>query len=147
MTTYGDLPNYINGDWHASSAKEYLEIVNPATAEVLGKTPLSPADEVDQAAQAAAAAFDEWRRTPPTDRVVRSLPSTVSRRSCRRLNRFRNRIDGCESWNTLRHRCEHASPFDTLIVRTGITVVARRLDGALVAHPEFLVTQVIRRAR
>ncbi len=61
--------NYIGGEWRESSATEYLDVVNPATTEVMGKVPLSPASEVDQAARAAAAASPEWRRTPPTERV------------------------------------------------------------------------------
>jgi malonate-semialdehyde dehydrogenase (acetylating)/methylmalonate-semialdehyde dehydrogenase len=61
--------NYIDGEWRQSRAGEYLEVFNPATAEKMGKVPLSPADEVDQAAQAAARAFVDWRRTPPPDRI------------------------------------------------------------------------------
>ena len=63
------LMNYINGEWRPSSAADYLDVVNPATNEFLGQTPLSPATEVDEAAQAAAAALDGWRRTPATDRI------------------------------------------------------------------------------
>ncbi len=69
MSTTNALNNYINGQWRASGATEYLEVVNPATADILVKVPLSPASEVDQAAQAAAVAFVGWRRTPPTERV------------------------------------------------------------------------------
>lgn len=69
MTTNNALPNYIDGQWRASSATEYLEVVNPATQEVLGKVPLSSASEVDRAACAASEAFQGWRRTPPTERV------------------------------------------------------------------------------
>ena len=69
MNATPTLPNYINGQWCASSATEYLDVINPATAEVLAQVPLSTATEVDQAAQAAAAAFITWRRTPPTERV------------------------------------------------------------------------------
>ncbi len=63
------LPNYINSQWCTSSATEYLDVINPATAEILAKVPLSPASEVNQAVQAAAEAFVSWRRTPPTERV------------------------------------------------------------------------------
>jgi malonate-semialdehyde dehydrogenase (acetylating) / methylmalonate-semialdehyde dehydrogenase len=63
------LPNYINNQWCSSSATEYLDVINPATAEVLAKVPLSPATEVEQAVQAASVAFSSWRRTPPTERV------------------------------------------------------------------------------
>ena len=48
------LENYINGAWRASAAAQHLAVHNPATGEVLAQVPLSPADEVDAAAQAAA---------------------------------------------------------------------------------------------
>jgi malonate-semialdehyde dehydrogenase (acetylating)/methylmalonate-semialdehyde dehydrogenase len=61
--------NYIEGQWRDSSATETLAVLNPATGEEIGRTPLSPAAEVDQAARAAARAFPQWRRVPVTDRV------------------------------------------------------------------------------
>ncbi len=63
------LSNYINGKWHKSAATEHLEVVNPATAEVLAQVPLSPKSEVNEAASAAAEAFKSWRRIPATQRV------------------------------------------------------------------------------
>jgi malonate-semialdehyde dehydrogenase (acetylating)/methylmalonate-semialdehyde dehydrogenase len=69
MASNGRLLNYINGQWRVSSAGDYLDVINPATNELLGQVPLSPAAEVDQAAQAAAGAFDAWRRTPAGDRI------------------------------------------------------------------------------
>ncbi len=63
------MHNYIEGQWRESSATETLPVLNPATGEELGRTPLSPAAEVDQAAQAAARAFPQWRRIPVTDRI------------------------------------------------------------------------------
>ena len=69
MSIENTLQNYINNEWRQSSASEYLDVTNPATTEVIGKVPLSPGTEVDQAAQAAADALVTWRRTPPPDRV------------------------------------------------------------------------------
>ncbi|MBD2086636.1 CoA-acylating methylmalonate-semialdehyde dehydrogenase [Trichocoleus sp. ST-U3] len=69
MSFRNPLPNYINGEWCASRATEYLDVVNPATAEVLTQVPLSPASDVEAAAVAAAAAYPNWRRIPPTERV------------------------------------------------------------------------------
>jgi len=63
------MHNYIEGQWRSSGATETLPVINPATGEELGRTPLSPAAEVDQAAQAAAAAFPAWRRVPVGDRI------------------------------------------------------------------------------
>ena len=63
------LKNFINGVWCESTASQYLEVRNPATDEVLARVPLSPPDEVEQAARAAAQAQAEWRRIPATQRV------------------------------------------------------------------------------
>ena len=63
------LANFINGQWLKSPVSDYQDVVNPATAEVLAKTPLSGASEVAAAVDSAAAAFPEWRRTPAEDRI------------------------------------------------------------------------------
>jgi malonate-semialdehyde dehydrogenase (acetylating) / methylmalonate-semialdehyde dehydrogenase len=69
MTGNGRLQNYVNGQWRESRAEEWLDVTNPATQEVLAQVPLSPAEDVDETAQAAAAAFPGWRRVPPTERI------------------------------------------------------------------------------
>ncbi len=69
MSEAEKLMNYINGAWCESSASQFLEVQNPATAEVLARVPLSPPEEVAQAAQAAAKAQAEWRRVPAAQRV------------------------------------------------------------------------------
>jgi malonate-semialdehyde dehydrogenase (acetylating)/methylmalonate-semialdehyde dehydrogenase len=69
MIQDGQVYNYIAGEWRRSKASEFLDVQNPATAETIVRVPLSSADEVDEAARAAQAAFDDWRRTPPTDRI------------------------------------------------------------------------------
>ncbi len=69
MVNDEQLLNYINGQWQRSTAQESLKVNNPATGELLTRVPLSPAAEVDQAAQTAAAAFDDWRHTPAVERV------------------------------------------------------------------------------
>src|SRR5579859_6349177 len=63
------LTNFINGQWTESRASEWRDVVNPATGEVLASVPLADAAEVNTAIEAAAAAFPEWRRTPPEDRI------------------------------------------------------------------------------
>jgi malonate-semialdehyde dehydrogenase (acetylating)/methylmalonate-semialdehyde dehydrogenase len=61
--------NYVNGRWTESRAAEWLDVNNPATGEAIAKVPLSDSSEVAAAVEAAAAAFPEWRRTPPEDRI------------------------------------------------------------------------------
>ena len=63
------IPQFINGQWIESHASEWLDVVNPATAEVLGRVPMSDAAEVTRAIDAAQAEYPEWRRTPAEDRI------------------------------------------------------------------------------
>ncbi len=69
MFSHTEVLNYINGEWRRSDSQESLEVTNPATQEILAHVPLSPAEEVEQAAQAAAQAFESWRRTPAPERI------------------------------------------------------------------------------
>jgi len=69
VITEAKVPHYINGQWVESRAREWVDVINPATGESLGKVPISDAAEVTQAIEAAAAAYPAWRRTPPEDRI------------------------------------------------------------------------------
>src|SRR6202043_2693744 len=64
-----DLQNYVHGGWRRSATQEYVDVINPATAELLARTPLSTSADVDAAVQAAADALPAWRRTPPGEPV------------------------------------------------------------------------------
>ncbi len=64
-----ELQNYIDGEWVTSESERWLDVHNPALGEVIGRVPLSNAAEVSHAAEAAAAAFQEWRETPPYTRA------------------------------------------------------------------------------
>ncbi len=63
------LPNFISGQWVNSSSKSNLDVLNPATGDVISSVPLSGKDEVDTTARAARDAFHEWRQTPVTKRI------------------------------------------------------------------------------
>ena len=63
------LKNYIGGQWVASSSDKTTPVINPATCEVLAYVPEGTREDVDRAAKAASAAFDDWRRTPVLSRA------------------------------------------------------------------------------
>lgn len=63
------LTHHINGYWAEATATDWRDVVNPATGEVLASVPLAGTEDVDAAVEAAAAAYPEWRRTPPEDRI------------------------------------------------------------------------------
>lgn len=69
MTPETTILNYIANQWQPSKATEFIDVINPATGERMGRTPLSPKDEVDQAARAAADALPGWRRVPAAERI------------------------------------------------------------------------------
>jgi malonate-semialdehyde dehydrogenase (acetylating) / methylmalonate-semialdehyde dehydrogenase len=64
-----DVQNYIGGAWQRSSTTEYVEVTNPATSEIVARTPASTSADVDAAVLSAAGAFPAWRRTPPGERI------------------------------------------------------------------------------
>ena len=67
MKTY-DL--YIGGEWVDAESDEALEVVNPATEEVIGQVPQASVADVDRAVAAARRAFDEgpWPWMAPRER-------------------------------------------------------------------------------
>ena len=64
-----EVLNYINGEWVKPNVTDYVEVINPATGQLITKTPLGTKADVDAAAKAASDAFPAWRRTPVQDRV------------------------------------------------------------------------------
>jgi NAD-dependent aldehyde dehydrogenases len=62
--------NYIGGEWVKSSSGEWFENVNPADSnDVVGRFPLSNADDVNRAVDAAKSAATRWRKTPAPKRA------------------------------------------------------------------------------
>lgn len=54
------LENFVGGKFVAPSSKEYIDNVNPATAEKVGEIPNSNAEDIAAAVAAATNAFKEW---------------------------------------------------------------------------------------
>jgi malonate-semialdehyde dehydrogenase (acetylating)/methylmalonate-semialdehyde dehydrogenase len=63
------LRNYVGGRWVPSRANETLDVHNPARGEVIARTPLSTAEDLDAAVGAARKAFPAWRDTPAVARA------------------------------------------------------------------------------
>ncbi|MBN3036711.1 MAG: CoA-acylating methylmalonate-semialdehyde dehydrogenase [Bacteroidales bacterium] len=65
------LKNYIANRWADSKEKQCIDVVNPATREVLGKVPYGKKTktDIDMAVTAAAKALEVWRETPVMKRV------------------------------------------------------------------------------
>ncbi|MGQ7871118.1 CoA-acylating methylmalonate-semialdehyde dehydrogenase [Sunxiuqinia sp. sy24] len=65
------LKNYINGSWVGSKEQHSVDVVNPATQEVLAKVPYgsNTVADVETAVGAASTALIEWRNMPVMKRV------------------------------------------------------------------------------
>jgi betaine-aldehyde dehydrogenase len=62
------LSNFINGKPVESTSGETTTLINPATAQPFATAPKSNAADVDLAMKSAAAAFDGWRDSTPSER-------------------------------------------------------------------------------
>jgi len=63
------VKQFIGGEWVESSSGETMEVLNPATGEVIAEAPRATAKDVDRAVEAAKKAWDDWRLKTPKDRM------------------------------------------------------------------------------
>ncbi len=80
---YKDVLLHINGKWGHAADGRTLEIVNPATEEVIGKLAHAGIAELDAALSAAAIGFATWRKTSAYERsgVMRKAAELVRQRA------------------------------------------------------------------
>lgn len=69
--------NLIDGEMVSTSTT--LEVLNPATEEVIGMVPACGKEELDRAVAAARRAFKDWRKTAPEERqrVVQGIAAAI----------------------------------------------------------------------
>ncbi len=67
-TNYPDTHLFLNGEWREAAAKESLEIINPATEEVIGKVSHARKEDLDIALNAAESAFNSWKHVSAYER-------------------------------------------------------------------------------
>jgi aldehyde dehydrogenase (NAD+) len=60
---------FVGGEWIKPATTEAIDVVNPATEQVIGSVPAGSAADVDTAVAAARQAFDDWAATTPADRA------------------------------------------------------------------------------
>ena len=80
---YPDTQLFLNGEWRDSISKETLEIINPATEEVIGKVSHARKEDLDLALKAADNAFNEWKHVSAYDRskILRKAADLVRSRA------------------------------------------------------------------
>ena len=68
MSDKREIRNVVDGLAVAATDGRTTDLVNPTTGEVFASAPVSSAQDVDRAYQAAAAAFETWRDITPSER-------------------------------------------------------------------------------
>eukprot|EP01038_Epipyxis_sp_PR26KG_P007854 gene7854-10662_t len=54
------VPNFINGEFIVSTSTKLVDMLSPATGDLIAKVPLSSSTELDQAVEYASKAFEVW---------------------------------------------------------------------------------------
>ncbi|WP_405140566.1 aldehyde dehydrogenase family protein [Sphaerisporangium sp. NBC_01403] len=74
---------YVQGAWVPSSSGEGIDVVNPATEEVVDRVPAGSAEDVGRAVSAARDAFHEWSVTAPAERgkILRAAADLLKARA------------------------------------------------------------------
>jgi malonate-semialdehyde dehydrogenase (acetylating)/methylmalonate-semialdehyde dehydrogenase len=137
-----EIHNIVGGQALSFEADGWLEVLDPASGEVLGRVPLSGPDQVDQAVRDAAEAFDSWQEEPVTRRARRmfalqailtreldQLAELVTRENGKHLDEARGEVRrGIEV-------VELAAGMTTLMKGETLNQVARGVDVAMHRFP------------
>jgi len=68
-----ETQNYVNGEWRDSRSGRTIDVLNPATGNVLASVAAGDAQDVADAVAAADSARKQWRRTTPRQRMEMML--------------------------------------------------------------------------
>ncbi len=69
-STPRELKNFINGEYVDPRTSASFDVIDPATESTYASSPVSSAADVDAAFSAAAAAFESWGETTPSERQL-----------------------------------------------------------------------------
>jgi len=64
---------FIGGEFVAAADGRTADVINPANDEVIANVPASSAEDVNRAVEAAATAFESWKKSTPQDRSLLML--------------------------------------------------------------------------
>jgi malonate-semialdehyde dehydrogenase (acetylating)/methylmalonate-semialdehyde dehydrogenase len=137
-----NCPVFIGGVWHTLTGVPTTPVFNPSTGNVIAETPLSTARHVDEAVEAAAAAFPAWADTPPVERarVLFSFKMLLER-NFEELIRLNTREHGktlAESRGDVKRgieMVEFACGIPSLLMGESLENVARGIDCETLRQP------------
>ncbi|MHC4054803.1 aldehyde dehydrogenase family protein [Bradyrhizobium sp. 25ACV] len=80
---YSNTQLFISGKWHPAQSGKVIEVLNPATEEVIGTVAHAGKADLDEALAAAAAGFKVWRNVAPFERcrIMRKAAAIMRERN------------------------------------------------------------------
>ncbi|WP_262695783.1 aldehyde dehydrogenase family protein [Kordiimonas aquimaris] len=97
--------HYINGEWVASGAASFRDLINPATEEKSGQMILGTAADVDAAVAAAKEAFVSFSQTTREERIdlLNRIISEYKKRSAEMASVITEEMGAPTTWSTNAH--------------------------------------------
>ncbi|GFZ85957.1 NAD-dependent succinate-semialdehyde dehydrogenase [Compostibacillus humi] len=103
---------YINGEWRNAYSNETMDVINPATGEVIAQVASGGSRETKEAIAAADAAFQEWKNTTAFDRAqymkkvselmrerAEDLAKTITMEMGKPINEARREVNSAINYN------------------------------------------------
>ena len=132
--------NFVGGEWVEAAGGETMEVLNPATGEVIAEVPKGTEVDVERVVEAAKKAWSEWQDKTPKDRMELLLAlADVIEENADELARLESLNVGKPWWVA---KDEPAVMVDNLRFFAG---AARNLEGKSAAEYVEGYTSIIRR--
>ncbi len=136
-------PIFVGGNWREiSGGVATSPVFNPSRGETIAEVPMCGADAVNEAVEAAAAAFPAWRETPPVERArlffrYRQLLEENFDRICRSVSREHGKTLAEARGSLYRgiENVEYACGIPTLLMGDNLENLARGVDCETVHQP------------
>ncbi len=140
--TLQDCPIFIGGEWETIRRNGTSPVYNPSRGEVIAEVPMCGADRVNDAVEAAAAAFPAWRDTPVIERArlffrYRQLLEENFDRICQSVSREHGKTLAEARGSVYRgiENVEYACAAPTLLMGDTLENLARGVDCETMHQP------------
>src|SRR4051794_26659181 len=135
-------PVFIDGSWRTIDRNGTSPVYNPSRGEVIAEVPMCGADVVNEAVEAAAAAFPAWRDTPAVERArvffrYRQLLEENFDRICQSVSREHGKTWAEARGSVYRgiENIEYACGAPTLLMGDTLENLARGVDCETIYQP------------
>jgi malonate-semialdehyde dehydrogenase (acetylating)/methylmalonate-semialdehyde dehydrogenase len=135
-------PIFIGGEWRNVSGVATSPVFNPSRGEIIAEVPMCGADVVNEAVEAAAAAFPAWRETPAVERArvffrYRQLVEENFDRICQSVTREHGKTLAEARGSAYRgiENIEYACGVPTLLFGDTLENLARGVDCETLHQP------------